>query len=451
MAIQSAACPRCGASVQLQPQFPTATCTYCGLSFPKPASGAKVGAALPLGCILGGVALLVVVMGGSGAAFFALRGSKPSKSSTTTAGATPAAPGDPLGALQPGAAAPAGKDVHPPRLEGRQALFGDLNGDAVVDIVFPARVQEESGSKQRFIAFNGRTGAELWRSPEAEINGSIALEQGKLMVADRSGKLSAFDARSGAASWSVALGERLSEYCVASEPGAVRVVTADQRTVAVDAATGKQTPVAGKPPCKRANTSNRFGRRRDDFADRSDSRAPEGVKSVVCGGVRVMGDRNFTVADQCKAQFRVDPDKLPGMSPSALWQHAGGMLVFGSKRPGTRVPMVGFLKGGKLVWSSDVPASNPLEVSEGAPNHVALAGSRLFVAYEQQTGDKAPSITAFDTASGARLWNVTLPGGRKSLSRLEAGGDGLLVSVGDAAVGLAAADGKQRFVIGEMD
>jgi hypothetical protein len=238
--------------------------------------------------------------------------------------------------------------------------------------------------------------------------------------------------------------------CRAKEPDAVRFTTADGRTLLLDTRNGTQKPLAGKPPCERANSNleDRFSR---DPADRSDPRAPSGVKSVVCGSLRVMGDRNFSLPEQCKAQMRIDPDSIPGMGARSLWQYEGGLLVFGTRRPGTRVPMVGFFKGGKLAWSSEVPDKNPLEAREGAVDQVALEGVRLFVAYESQSGDKPAAVTAFDVVTGSRLWHALLPGKLRGVTSLKASGDSVFLTAGESLVALGAADGKQRFLIGDAD
>jgi outer membrane protein assembly factor BamB len=319
--------------------------------------------------------------------------------------------------------------------------------------VLAASVYEDKGVTRRYVAFDGKSGAELWQSGDIGsdlFNSSAVLEHSRLMVVNRTGKVTAFDGRSGKQQWEQLLGERVVGVCKAKEPDSVRFKTADDRIVALDTRSGNKTPVAGKPPCERANSNqqDRFSR---DIRDRSDSRAPAGVKSVSCGGVRVMGDQNFTLPEQCKAQFRVDPDSIPGMSASALWQHDGGLLVFGTRRPGTRVPMVGFMKGGKLVWSSEVPDKDPLEAREGAPPEVALDGGRLFVSYEQQSGDKPAAVTAFDVTTGSRLWHVALPGKLRSIRHLDAAGGGVFVGAGDNLVALGGADGKSRFTLGDGD
>ncbi|HVJ20606.1 MAG TPA: PQQ-binding-like beta-propeller repeat protein [Polyangiaceae bacterium] len=450
MVSPSASCPRCGAAVPFG-QHGTLTCTYCGTSFSPPARGAAAASSgLPVGCIVGGLALLLVVVAGAGVAFFTLGGSKGKSASTvaTTATAVPEKPEEPLTA-----AATKAKE-RPPRPEGNLApLLADLNGDGTADAVVAATVYEDKAVTRRYVAIDGRSGAVLWRSGDIGsdlFNSGAVLEHGRLMVVNRTGKITAFDGRSGLEQWEQELGERVVAICKAKEPDAVRFKTADDRLVSLDTRSGNKTPVAGKPPCERANANqeDRFSR---DIRDRSDSRAPAGVKSVVCGGVRVMGDQNFTLPEQCKAQFRVDPDGFAGMSARSLWQHEGGLLVFGSKSPGTRVPMVGFAKGGKLVWSSEVPDKNPLEAREGAPDKVALDAGRLFVGYEPQSGDKPASVTAFDVGTGARLWHVALPGKLRSVRSLAAAGGAVFIGAGDNLVALGAADGKQRFLLGDGD
>ncbi|HEV8245331.1 MAG TPA: PQQ-binding-like beta-propeller repeat protein [Polyangiaceae bacterium] len=459
MAFAPFACPRCGANVSALAGQDYVTCTHCGTTteLPRQDAGARYAApnapsstsSFPIGCAIGALALLVVLVLGAGLGLFLWQGS--------TAGAAATSAGSGLAASPAGARSPAltttpEKPVRPPRLDARHGpLLADLNGDGAMDFVSAATIHEDKGLSHRYLAFDGKSGQELWRTKDLgsdALGADSVLEQFRLLLVDRTGKLTAYDGRTGAEQWSTVLGERLRRFCRAPEPDSVRVLLADERNILLDVKTGRQTQVGGKPKCEPANTSqdDEFSH---DPADRSDPRAPRGVKSVVCGSVRVMGDQNFTLPEQCSAQVHVDPDRLAGMGAHALWQHDGGFLVLGFRKPGTRIPMLGFVKAGKLVWSSDVPESNPLAVREGSPDQVTLDGERIVTAYEPQSGDISAGVTAFDALSGRRLWNVHLPGKLRSISHIDATGRTVLISVSDGIVGLDADRGNMLFAIGD--
>jgi hypothetical protein len=188
-----------------------------------------------------------------------------------------------------------------------------------------------------------------------------------------------------------------------------------------------------------------------DPRDRRDYQAPADVESYACGGVRVMGDQNYTVSDACLARAHINSDRLDGMVGHRLWRQGSDWLVFGVRKPGAYVPMVGRLRRGQFVWKSEVPAQNPLEAAEGGPRFSALAGDQLDIAY--QSGRPARwSVTAFAAADGARRWTRELPEDlRGGVNALGAADDRVFVQAGDALLLLDAAQGELKARVGGGD
>jgi hypothetical protein len=442
-------------------------CTYCGTQSPIHSAAQAPQAApvanqrrsgFPIGCIVAlALGLLFAVAGAAAFVFFgiapvpALADPTPTsaketskteslsvtRSSTTSSSVTTSTTSSASAA---------------PKIEPRFVpLVADLNGDSAPDFVVPALIVEK-GLARSYFGFDGVSGKELFRTKD--LGGTImssqaALEHGRLLLADSAGKVTGFDVKSGDEQWSTTLGDRVRSFCVAKEADSVRVETADDRIIALDVKTGRQSPVAGKAKCERANTNGR-----NEFKlpeDRSDSDAPRGVKSVVCGSVRVMGDRNFFLPDQCPVQTGINPEKLDGMGAGAFWKVGKGWLVLGFRKPGTRIPMLGYHAGGKLVWKRDVPPRNPLEAREGSPEKVALGPDRVFAVFDAKDSNKPSGLTAFDIESGAPRWAVILKNERQTISQIAVLGETVVVISNGQALGFGAADGKQRFIVGKAD
>jgi hypothetical protein len=184
-----------------------------------------------------------------------------------------------------------------------------------------------------------------------------------------------------------------------------------------------------------------------DPRDRRDYSAPIGTESYRCGGVRVMGSQNYSVADQCLVRAKVDTDRLDGMIGHRLWRVAKGWLVMGIRKPGARVPMVGLIDRGKLAWKSEVPLDNPLDAEEGSPQAVGLSSNTVVLAYANGK-DRRPFVTAFDVGSGARRWTAPLPG-KERVAALQASNERVFVQSGHELLLLDAADGKIVISIGQ--
>ena len=444
--ISTATCPRCGAQLQPVPGSEQATCAYCGtVSFvERPRAPLHVAGATPkssntaLFVVLGIGAFVLLIVGVS--VLLLVGGSEAPatvRTSKTEPAAAPAAPPPPV--------APDAVDApDAPPIEivsGFKPLLADVDGDGSDDVV--TLLSTEGGSSAlHYAVFSGRTGKEISRSPAVpDRNDSVAVVSRRLISANRSGQLTSFGLANGSQQWTTALGARVTAFCAAKSSDALLVRTDELRQLSIDLTTGRQSET--KEPCTVTLTRSD----RDDPRDRHDYDAPRGTESYHCGGVTVMGSENYTVADQCLARAHVDSDRLDGLNGSRLWKLEQNWLVFGIRKPGTRVPMVGLVVRGKLAWKSEVPRDNPLDAEEGAPQHVGLAGP-LVVATYSTNKDRHPFVTAFTATDGIRRWAVPLTDRSESVSALVASTDRIFVQAGKQLFILNAPDGKPIATIG---
>jgi outer membrane protein assembly factor BamB len=326
-------------------------------------------------------------------------------------------------------------------------MLADVNADGTEDVVNLITSRDSGAASRRYAAFDGRTGRLLWQTPDQGAEASslrAAITGGRLLLSSREGQLTAFDAARGEQHWTSALGDRVRSFCVGDKADTVRVVTVDERALSIDVKTGRQTSARGRHCEPVVTDEDAVGHKP---RDRSDPRAPRGVASIYCGGVRVMGDENYVIPDQCKAKARIDPEGLEGMSAHALWKHGPGYIVIGSRRPGTPTPVVGYVHGTKLSWRADVPEGNPLDADDGAPDQVTLSGERLVVAYRNRKTQKA-AVTAFAVATGERLWHRVLADTTR-LARLVASRDTVFLYADSTVSALSASTGEPQFTLGE--
>jgi hypothetical protein len=442
-------CPNCAGDIQIDGTSQQVTCRYCGTTSFLQRGSQRAPANMPviivgsatasmLALAIGLVALLLA----GGAAWLAALGSR----------ATPAPPRPPVAQPSlptPPALAPRKEPDPPPApvlriLDDMPTLFADADGDQLADPIAPISWALGRQTTEHYAVFDGRTGALRARTPAlGERRGAlVATLEHRLLLSQRDGQLAAYDLGSGDLQWSSALGERVAALCAGKTAGAAHVTTDAGRQLYLDLVTGRQAPT--QEGCRtllaRADSAR-------DPRDRRDYQAPSEVESYTCGAVRVMGDQNFSVADACRARAHIDTDRLDGMVGHRLWRQGTDWLVFGVRKPGAYVPMVGRLRRGRFVWKSEVPAQNPLEVQEGGPRFVALAGDQLDIAYQSERG-ATWWVTAFGAADGVRRWTREVPGEGSGLEALGAAADRVFVVAKGSLLLLDAAGGELKAVAG---
>jgi outer membrane protein assembly factor BamB len=129
---------------------------------------------------------------------------------------------------------------------------------------------------------------------------------------------------------------------------------------------------------------------------------------------------------------RVEAENLvaPGMTIEQVWgeEESPYVVAFGNRTPGTEVPMISVFQSQAhgLLWSSDVPAGNALRADDSLPDAVAISGQRVVVAYGLV--DDSRRVTAFDLATGRRLWDSELPDETHDVQDIEIEGGRAYVS-----------------------
>jgi hypothetical protein len=160
-----------------------------------------------------------------------------------------------------------------------------------------------------------------------------------------------------------------------------------------------------------------------------------------------MGSANYTIKDPCPAKG-ASSKILDELAPAAVWRLEQGLLVRGTKTPGTRVPMLGLIEKGKLAWKQAVPDGNPLEYAEGAVRTLAISKDAAFAALAKRDHSKH-YVSAFSLRDGKRLWQTELEE-RDSVDRLTFNGGVVFVERDDHLLALDATSGKQRYALGEL-
>ena len=442
--------------MRLDPRSQWVTCTYCSTSSfiqvqGRPAPVQPPGPFIVVEPLRGPNPALIVIpilvallTCGAGASLWALRSGGGSASTPNVTAQTAATTTNPR--------APARVSLDSVSASDRP-LLTDVNADGAEDAIVLVSRYENGATRTRIAACDGRSGEYRWTSEELGRSAyqlKNAIFEGALLVADDSGRLSAYRTADGAKLWSIAIGEKVERYCGAPGAGRARIRIQDESFEDIELSTGTRHKVPGKPECKPANADERPRELGHPRTWKSEVMPPE-IESYGCGSTRFVGTWNFVLEDQCAPRLKVDTERLAGFRPGSIGRHGAGYLIVGYKSPGSRVPVAGFARPGKLVWSSPLPASNPLEFSEGSPSKLAVSGDVLVLAYTYRSGSRARA-TAFQITSGNRLWDVEL---RKALGgrpeHLAASTESVFV-VGDSTlVALRLADGKERFHAGKDD
>ena len=452
----AAKCPNCGAALRLDPRSQWVTCSYCSTSSfiqvqgqPAPVHppGPLIVVEAPRGLNPALVVVPVVfamVLCGAGASIWAALSGPSKTSSVATSTHTAGTKSNPR--------SPARSNPDSVSASGRP-LLSDVNRDGTLDAIVLVSRYENGATRTRLVACDGRSGEYRWTSDELgksahEIKNAIF--EGTLVVADDSGKLTGYRNADGGKLWSIAVGDKVERFCEAQAPGRARIRIQDESFEDVELSTGARHKVAGKPECKPANADERPRELGHPRTWKSEVMPPE-IESYGCGSTRFMGTWNFVLEDRCAPRLKVDTERVAGFRPGNIGRTGSGYLIVGNKSPGSRIPMVGFAQPGKLVWSSPLPTTEPLEFSEGSPTKLALSGDVVVLAYTYRSGSRARA-TAFQITIGNRLWDVEIDkalGGRPE--HLAASADAVFMVGNNALVALDLTSGKQRFLAGRSD
>jgi outer membrane protein assembly factor BamB len=333
------------------------------------------------------------------------------------------------------------------------ALFQDINDDGHLDIIGTTRYVQNNDS-YHIAAFDGLTGSKLWESEtfgdHGDASSGITTLHAKTIVqSDNRGNITGFSATDGSRVFKVPVGEKVKEACATDEES-VALKLSDKSWKSVLLKDGTLTPLEGAPEdCKQLSFQDRYGDSRLSYS--SQNRRARRVRTKVDG----MAVRELVT----------------------LKEEPGHQIALGNKAPGTRIPMVAYLrvdspaeseesddsagmkkkrkarKRGKskrakpkLVWSSELPALDPLSAKEGPPKFVAVSQGYVAALYAPKSGSE--HLVCFTREGGQRLWDVALPGKVSALTAIDIAGERVYVTQWGRLDAFDVAKGSHSFSLG---
>lgn len=418
-------CPKCAAPLPIAADATTVTCRYCGgtsaierpgkPTLPPqpgqtvvhiPATNPAVGRNIALG-----MSVSLAVMGGVTAMTLA---SRPAIHSSGPMAGQQVAVGDAV-------LVPASPSVEY-RFDDRPML-ADINGDGAPDVV--GRVNEYNVGAW-IAAFDGTSGAELWRSgmlgKDAESSGTLrGIAHGRVVAVDALGKVQAFDLKTGGPTWSALLGEKPDSMC--ADAGAIVITTADEARHGID-------PQSGKPrePGKPADCAVVYSSERD-----------------VSPTHRIIDWPHF------------EKNHLPSLnSVDGISAHRaliptgpGPRFLLGAKDKGTQVPMAAAVGDKrKILWKEVVPGVDPLTTDTNVTTVQGGFGNGVLVVPYSLNDHNTVRMAALSADTGARLWDVQITGSPFS-DGLEVTSDKIFHAIGSVMEVRALKTGELLYTIGK--
>ena len=117
----------------------------------------------------------------------------------------------------------------------------------------------------------------------------------------------------------------------------------------------------------------------------------------------------------------------------------------GWRESGTEIPMIAILDGERLITATDVPGGDPMRARSGAPGAMIVSENRLVVFYGTRT---SRAMAAFDTGTGARVFDVDLDTSRFAPRSAALGHDRVWVESGHVLDGYDLTTGERVLRIG---
>jgi hypothetical protein len=303
-----------------------------------------------------------------------------------------------------------------------RALLVDVTGDGRPEVIGRIRRLGANPIRESLAALDAKTGRKLWETPALPPADSpyrtLVAAAGELLVfVDAVGNVQAFGLVDGRTRWTAELGEAASSVFTLPD-GTLRFSTIDGALHALGP-DGSPRPIEEGGP---------LGRRRP-----ADAGAPSSA----------VGELPFEVATAFQERGMTTGQACAGGAPGQPW------VVLGHRARGSAVPMLGAATDdGAVLWTSDIPGSEPLAASNGTLGleRIAVGPDRVFAVYDRGSGPEAKlQATAFDRATGERLWEVELPE-PAPVSGLTVGDGVLYVSYWGQLAALDATTGRPLFL-----
>jgi PQQ-like domain len=332
---------------------------------------------------------------------------------------------------------------------GDAPIVADVDGDGDDDVIGILYETSNDGTVYALGALDPEEDARLWMLEDivSEVGYTrLALFGKRLWLADQAGTLRAYDPANGALLQERSLGERADAFCSDGEEGLL-VLLADRSLVRVDVQTATLTPVG-----------------RVDHSYR-------------CRGGFPVSRAGGSVETRWLWHARLDLDIEGRRFHDGLEWDGHGVLLAAERAEGTRVPMVIAVreasptrrpstprsddpllpepdpaeKAWEVAWQAEIPSGDPLQTGEGSPRTLGAGGGRVFAPWELREGENPSRLSAFDGATGTRLWDAVLPGSYRDVRAVVADEARVYVTAGANVLVLDAATGEIRRWIGRRD
>lgn len=306
---------------------------------------------------------------------------------------------------------------------GSQVFFGDhpflfdVNGDGIQDVVGMSELPTQS---TWFAAYDGRDGKEIWRTDAITkdfAHGFRGMAGELFVTVDNLGKVQAYNAKTGQPAWASLVSDEGRRMYLGD--GFVRIQTQDDQSHDLALTTGQKLPERAAIPARSIPATRMhsgFGYRtvsRIDFRRLGLTESIEGMRPEIA-----------VVLDTGKRAF-----------------------VIGEKSSGTSVPMIAAVDGKEVIWTSIVPAVDPLSTSTFTTQAAALFGNRIAIPYRLKSADGV-RMAVFDTETGKRLWDVSVHGKAANMRGIAMSKESVFLATWSAVYALNADTGELRFRLG---
>jgi DNA-directed RNA polymerase subunit RPC12/RpoP len=329
------------------------------------------------------------------------------------------------------------------------ALFHDINDDGSLEIISPIRYVQKNDSYY-LAAFDGVKGDLLWESEtignhDDAIQGLTILHGGSITQSDSRGNLSGYMPTTGERLWKVPIGEKVKEVC-ADDDASLAIKLNDKSWKRILLKDGYISLLEEAPEdCSRVAIYKKFG-------------------------------QVHLIHSSQNRRRRRPRTKLEGMEVRDLVTmpgEPGHQVALGNKSPGTRIPMLAYLRAPApesdqseeepskkkhrkrkkskdpkptMVWSSELPAIDPLATKEGPPEFVAVSAGYIASIYKLKTG--ATHVVCFTREGGQRLWDTELTKDHSPISAIDIANDMVYVSQWGSLSAFKIDNGSRAFKLG---
>lgn len=421
-------CPNCAAVLRVSADAMVVDCDYCHtqshvqrrtrmlqmpvkLPPPPPRQGVPMRAARQVvrrSMVAVSVIAAILPLVGFGAVFLALRGNFEQAAGIVKDALAPAAKS--VRSIAGGGDGPDGDDGS--SWVGISApLFADTDGDGVSDVLGTVR-NVQDGDRVKLVSISGANGKRLWQTEvlgtySDTIPSRTSVVGDVILFANSTGALSGFLLGTGAKRFAVSLPDRAERFCRRGAV-AVAVVAADGTWHEVTLADGTARKIRREPRCEELVHDER-----DDIDPAVSAAAPR---------------------RSSQAGMRLDRELRRGRGPA---------VAFGTRSPGTPVPMVAGLDAKRRVtWKAELPDDRPLE-ARGGRSLWTVTGRLVCGTYQRTGASSSHHVTCFELEGGKRAWDIDLGrAGNTPLTSLVSIGERLYLSGWGLLLGIDGATGK---------